>query len=901
MDEGSRAAIQLPPKWKLIARDAFSGVVLWKRDIANWYTHLYPLKSGPAILPRRLVAVGERVYVALGLDQPLVALDAASGETVRTYGETGRAEEVIHSGGILFVVSDREPFEKDRFVWNHPVCWTVGNVSGKRQWGAGKRTVTAVEAESGRVLWTKETAIGPSTLAADPERVAYFDSQKVVCLDRRTGKEKWASDVLYNAPKVFPSFYVPILILHDGVALFASGAVTNRPPKAPGKKPAKGKRRRNNNPKESGKEVLAFDAATGRKLWSRPQYSGGHRSAEDLLCRGGLVWTGDVARTNLWTGYDLRTGETKREFKCDIKTYWFHHRCHRGKATERFFMPSRTGIEYVDPDEGHWIRNHWIRGACVYGVMPANGLTYAPQHACACYLETKLNGLNAVAAADGTERPKVGEAARLEKGPAYGVAAGAGAGPGCDEWPTYRHDAERSGRAGTSVGSALKPAWQAKIGGRLSAVTVAGGKCLVASIDSHTVHALDAKTGSEAWRFTAGGRVDSPPTIHGGQAIFGCRDGYVYAVRLSDGALAWRYLAAPDRRRTVAYGQVESLWPVHGSVLVRGGTVYCVAGRSAFLDGGMRLCRIDAAKGTLVSETVIDDRVPGSEETLQHRMKGLNMPPALPDVLSATGDHVYMRSQRFTLEGKRTDVEGDSDPSRQTGDDRHLFSSVGFLDGDWFHRTYWLYGGALTNGCDFWFYAGRYAPAGRIMVFDDDTIYGYGRQPKYFVWTPAIEYRLFAATKNVTPQMIARVKAGNSKMAKASRKWFHNREVTASISVAESSAADVKWSQDSPPLIARAMVLAGATLYVAGPPDVLDEEAAVTQHFQADIAKQLAEQDAAWRDERGAALWAVSAATGERLQEVKLESMPVWDGMAAAGGRLFVSTKDGTVVAFSGR
>ncbi|MHC4504785.1 MAG: outer membrane protein assembly factor BamB family protein, partial [Planctomycetota bacterium] len=325
MDEGSRAAIQLPAKWKLIARDAFSGVLLWKRDIANWYTHLYPLKSGPAILPRRLVAVGDRVYVALGLDQPLVALDAATGETIRTYDRTNRAEEVICSDGVLFIVSDRAPFKKDTFVWNHPVCWTVGRISGARTWGDKKRTVLAVEAESGRVLWTKETAIGPSTLAADSKRVAYFDSQKVVCVDRRTGREKWASDILYNAPKAFPSFYLPILILRDDVLLFASGASTRKGAKPP----PKGRRRGRGGPKDSRKEVLAFDAATGRKLWSRPQYTGGHRSPEDLLCVGDLVWTGDVARSNLWSGYDIKTGETKREFKCDIKTYWFHHRCHR--------------------------------------------------------------------------------------------------------------------------------------------------------------------------------------------------------------------------------------------------------------------------------------------------------------------------------------------------------------------------------------------------------------------------------------------------------------------------------------------------------------------------------------------------------------------------------------------
>ncbi len=43
MDEGSRVSIQLPPDWKLIARDAFNGVILWKREIPKWHHHLWPL------------------------------------------------------------------------------------------------------------------------------------------------------------------------------------------------------------------------------------------------------------------------------------------------------------------------------------------------------------------------------------------------------------------------------------------------------------------------------------------------------------------------------------------------------------------------------------------------------------------------------------------------------------------------------------------------------------------------------------------------------------------------------------------------------------------------------------------------------------------------------------------
>jgi len=66
MDEGSRASILLPSKWTLVARDAFNGAILWKRPIETWVAHLFAFKSGPAYLPRRLVAVTDRVYVTLG-------------------------------------------------------------------------------------------------------------------------------------------------------------------------------------------------------------------------------------------------------------------------------------------------------------------------------------------------------------------------------------------------------------------------------------------------------------------------------------------------------------------------------------------------------------------------------------------------------------------------------------------------------------------------------------------------------------------------------------------------------------------------------------------------------------------------------------------------------------------
>ena len=58
MDEGKNFSVLLPPKHFLVARDAFNGTVLWKKPLPSWHPHLWPLKSGPAQLPRRLIAEG---------------------------------------------------------------------------------------------------------------------------------------------------------------------------------------------------------------------------------------------------------------------------------------------------------------------------------------------------------------------------------------------------------------------------------------------------------------------------------------------------------------------------------------------------------------------------------------------------------------------------------------------------------------------------------------------------------------------------------------------------------------------------------------------------------------------------------------------------------------------------
>jgi hypothetical protein len=93
------------------------------------------------------------------------------------------------------------------------------------------------------------------------------------------------------------------------------------------------------------------------------------------------------------------------------------------------------------------------------------------------------------------------------------------------------------------------------------------------------------------------------------------------------------------------------------------------------------------------------------------------------------------------------------------------------------------------------------------------------------------------------------------------------------------------WERDLPIYI-RAMVKAGDRVFAAGPPD--DRKA---------MGDELL---AVWYGERGGSLFAVAATDGTVEQERKLDSPPVWDGMASAYGRVFMSLMNGEVVCFSG-
>ena len=866
IDLGPRWSVQMPPQWMLIARDAFNGTILWQRPIPKWHAHLWPLKKGPAQLMRRLVAVGDTVSVTPGVGSPVVALDAATGKVRRTFEGTEGAEEIILQGGVLFTLVDPTG-DAFQTISRESVELTRG--AGRDwNWDERPRRLMAIDQVSGLVLWEKTGRVAPSSLASMDGRVYFHDGDKVVCLNGADGNQVWNSKPL---PRWSPMhvLFNPTLIVHGDVVLFAGGEKMT--------------------PISGGKDTMtALSAATGEVLWTAPHPQSGYASSEDLFVIDNLAWCGVTTNrrdSGIFTGRNLQTGEVAVEFPPDDWGHMPHHRCHRAKATANYILTSRTGIEYVDLGNQQWTAHHWVRGSCNYGIMPANGLTYAGPHSCACYPLAKLTGFNALAPKREIDDavPNDADDERLQRGPAYRdtKTPSSAAGPQSGDWPTLRHDAARSGVASTSLPAELKTTWQASVGGKLGAPVIAEGRLFVTSIETHDVHALDAATGRPLWSFKAGGRIDSPPSVWQGRVLFGSADGFVYCLRAADGEIGWRFRAAPADLRMMAREQVESVWPVPGSVLVREGTVYCVAGRAMWLDGGLRMLRIDARTGRKLSETILDDKYPETGENLQTDVKWPNLPVALPDVLSCDGRYVYMRSQPFDLEGNRTEIVTPRSYEQQQGETTHLFCPSGFLDDTWWHRTYWIYGRSFIGGAGGWYLAAYQAPAGRILAVDDTNVYGFGRLASGFRGTQNI-YHLFACDKqpelhNPNPKQAAR-KQGSSIYGKviATHPVYH-------------------WSE-SIPFMTRALVLAEGALFAAGPAEIVDESEVYLRYGDQEIQAQMRQHVEAFEGRHGGILMAVSKQNGRKLSAYRLASIPVFDGMAAAEGRLYLSMLDGNVL-----
>jgi outer membrane protein assembly factor BamB len=833
--------LRLPARWSLFARDAFNGKFLWKRPVPNWGYREWNTRgmwSAPLTLNRRVVTDGQRVYATLGYKAPLTILDAATGNEVRTVDNTEGTDEIILTdAALLLCVRDRlsvasPPKQKPKRRLN-PHEWSIA--------APGPAEIVALDTKTDRELWRlKPQPVTVLTLAALGDYVLFYAADEVVCLDLKTGKRNWTTPVKRQRG---PKHSGGNLVIHDDVVLF------------------------------TGAEGLkAFSAENGKQLWTGPKVSGpGISHPPDLFVADGLVWSGDIAgthhrdRTAVWRqGRDLKTGRVQRTVAVGNLISPLHHfRCYRSKATDRFLMLTKRGVEFVDLNGNEHMRHDWLRAMCHYGFMPCNGLLYVPPHHCFCYPGVKMTGFLALSAEQPKGRNQKNDAPkRLQHGPSYNKAKREAAGPHTtDNWPTYRRDPMRSGHTKTAVPAKIGKLWDTNLGGKITQPVIAQDKLYVARKDSHSVHCLNPHTGEELWKFTAGARIDSPPTIHSDLVLFGCRDGWVYCLSAADGNMCWRFRAAPDDRRIVAFDQVESAWPVPGSVLVLDGVAYVAAGRSSFLDGGICLYGLEPRTGKLLCETKVEGPWPDVHKEIG---RPFDMEGTKSDILVSDGNHLFLYQMAFDKQlndvtPPRTSSLGD----RKMG--RHLIATGGFLHDLWYDRTYWTYSDRWPG----FYYANAAPKAGQILVFDEQTTYGLHVYTSRLRLSPAFTpgsngYELFADNNQNEPAL-----ASNS-IGREKGPGF-------------SRTAPPKWSRRIP-LRARAMVLAADKLFIAGPPDVMPDD----------------DPYAAFEGRKGARLWVLSAKDGKKLAQYPLQSQPALDGLIAAAGRLFLSTTDGRVLCFAG-
>lgn len=830
-DEASAEHPALPGKISLVARDAFNGIVLWRHRFPNWHPVTIRTKLTPVQLQRRLVAVGDIVYCTPGYSAPITALDGATGKVLKTFEGTKRTTEFLYDQGTLFAVVG-EQTDTDGIAGGSALGTSEFPA---RYYGARIRVtekpqnmVLAIDAKSGRGLWTvhrdRMWGYQGGSLAVRGNSAVYATSEELVCLDRATGLERWR----VPAPIVMKD---RIGIGGAGVSLVISDDAAYL---------------------ADSQSIRAFAMKDGAQLWQGKAVLNHHKPA-DVFIADGLVWS------SYFDGHDPLTGEIVKRLSQKMVGPMGHDRCYRNRITDRFYINTKTGgSDFVSFEDSAEFPNPWVRSTCAIGHLPCNGLLYCGPPACACCNWVTLNSMNALApepSLKSSAQPiPVATRVTLERGSAPDQAA---APAGSGDWSTYRHDAGRTGATKVQVPSDMKLLWQTKLATRASAPVVAAGKVFVADVDAHAVCALDANDGSVIWRFTTGARVDSPPTYYQGLVLFGSHDGWVYCLNASNGSLVWRFREPPDRR-ICAFGQIESAWPVCGSILIRDGVAYFAAGRNSFLDGGIFLYGLDPHAGRIVHRRHLygpfgPDGFPVITSSIS---SGSGIDGAKADIMLSDDDLLYLRHLAFQPDLTPLKPEDPRPP--------HLIPSPGFLEDVPHHRTFWT----IDTTIRYDIAAGKQAAHGDILVLDGNRFYEVrGYTPNRISPFDPREggYVLFAGVYKPAQKTVSESR-GKNRSARRTR---------------IASVAEERWTSRIP-LTGHAMALAGDTIFVAGTPVAFPPD---------DLA-------AAYEGRLGGVLWAASAETGEKLTEIKLDSPPTWDGLAVARGRLFVSLKDGAVMCF---
>lgn len=195
------------------------------------------------------------------------------------------------------------------------------------------------------------------------------------------------------------------------------------------------------------------------------------------------------------------------------------------------------------------------------------------------------------------------------------------------DWPTYRHDYQRSGISPETLEFPLSPVWvhqpvqaplpawpaPAKADYYLSPasqqplvprvafdhafqVAAVGDAIYYGSSADHTVNSINATTGRSSWTYFTDGPVRMAPSVHDGKVYAGSDDGLVYCLQATDGSLVWKHAASGAQNYLVANdGKFVSPFGVRTGIAVEDGTAYF--GSGFFPSEGVYLCAVDSGTG----------------------------------------------------------------------------------------------------------------------------------------------------------------------------------------------------------------------------------------------------------------------------------------------------------------
>ncbi len=561
------------PTAYVMARDAYSGIPLWKLNCEGSYSKVE--LDWRNVWP--IVVNDTTVFTARNSE--VIFINAASGKVETTCATKYQPRRLLLLEKTLVAACwektedshEKDGFENDgiRAVW----------------WPAGSGSVEAFDPETGKPKWS--LPITAVTIAASDGTV-YLLTQKgnppterdLIAVDLATGKEKWRMP--YTAfgeePDTILSFAGPSCVVVS-------------------KSKAKDKH---------GVFVLA--AADGKVMFNVPNTAARCIVNGELWCTDGRYDLKTGKKTpgpglgGVYAGTNV-IGGCVPPIVVGNKYITGSRGCAYTQLAENPEKPS-TRLTYTG-----------ARGACIQGMVPANGMFYTAQNNCAC-VGAQVPGFLGIGPSVDAPKPEEFEKKRpVEKGPAFGASA---APLSADEWPMYRQNTARSGGFSSSIPDVLKilwtspcvkppeghlaDAWDTRIGTPqpLTAPIVCGGMVIVAGLNSGQVMALNPDSGSKLWTSSLGSRIDSPPTYFNGLLLVGCHDGWAYALRSKDGVQAYRVRIAPIERRLVDHGLVESVWPATGAVLVHEGVAFATAGRSTEADGGIAIVAFKPESGEMV-------------------------------------------------------------------------------------------------------------------------------------------------------------------------------------------------------------------------------------------------------------------------------------------------------------